>query len=117
MAANSVVILTELVDNLPFGDRAEALKARYIHALGFAKGMDELSLDDWRGLRDRLEVYPEPVDEKVATDWGGFRPAYHNAPDLATFAKAVLAVQTAEWVRLGEPSCAEAWGRAKYGCD
>lgn len=97
MAAHSVNILLELIEEVRYGqfpeERKEELTERYLCALGYAPGMDELSSEDWAALENTLK----------------------SGAEVRELAITILGTQIASWIVLGKPRCHEDWARAKYG--
>lgn len=95
MAATSVTILSEMFHEFLQQPVSEGLVEKYLHALDYAPGMDELSLNDWLELNGALE-----------SDFTG--------QDIAAMAHTILATQAEKWTGLGEPACHEDWVKAKW---
>ena len=91
MAAHSLRILMEMggVTKL-----TEELRKRYIHALGYAPGMNTITFDQYDTLHAILK------DEKK----GAF--------DLQEAVMDVLACQAVMWIRLGKPRSTFDWTKA-----
>ena len=92
MAAHSLRILMEMGGEQKL---TEEVRAKYIHALAYAPGMDLLTSGDWARLSDALE------DSNV----GIF--------DFRDVVMEVFARQGAQWLALDKPESAEEW-RARW---
>ena len=99
MAAHSVNILLELVEDCC--RITPEIAGRYLHALGFAPGMDELELGAWQKLNELLLEVQE--NDHVMR---------HH---LRKVVVSILGKQIAKWEKLGWPESHEDWVKARYG--
>lgn len=117
MAAHSVNILLELANKLRVNPPSLNDLNQLDTALGYAPGMDELGLDDWRRLNDCCKDIRDRL--RKIEDGNLNTAAKHRAQDgvrldLFIACTAVLSRQIAKWIELGFPRYHEEWFSRKY---